>query len=111
MKRFFAFALFAFSLARVAPAFAAEPAPPAREAWVMHFDSDWKIAGALPEKVMLIGLQGLANRSAPRLYIVHLPSLGKDAALLTKKTLKTGQHVSVRIVSDDGDDYTDVALV
>ena len=44
---------------------------PAREACVMHFDSDWRIAGGLPEKAMLIGLQGLANRTAPRLYIVH----------------------------------------
>jgi len=75
MKRFFVFALFAFSVVSVAPSFAAEPtsvtAAPARDAWVMHFDSDWKIAGGLPEKAMLIGLQGLANRSAPRLYIVH----------------------------------------
>ena len=49
----------------------AAPAAPAREAYVMHFDSDWKIASGLPEKVMLIGLQGLANRTAPRFYIVH----------------------------------------
>ena len=48
--------------------------------------------------------------SLPCLYIVHLPSLGKDTALPTKKTLKTGQHVSVRIVSDVWDDYTDVAV-
>jgi len=50
---------------------ATESAPPAREAWVMHFDSDWRNAGGLPEKAMLIGLQGLANRTEPRLYIVH----------------------------------------
>jgi len=50
---------------------AASPTTPAREAYVMHFDSDWKIASGLPEKAMLIGLQGLANRTAPRLYIVH----------------------------------------
>ncbi len=62
MKRIFVFALLALSLGATALA---------REAWVMHFDGDWKIAGGLPEKVMLIGLQGLANRSAPRLYIVH----------------------------------------
>ena len=46
-------------------------APPVREAYVMHFDGDWRIAGGLPEKALLIGLQGLANRSLPRLYIVH----------------------------------------
>jgi len=46
-------------------------APPARAAYMMHFDGDWRVAGGLPEKAMLIGLQGLANRTAPRLYIVH----------------------------------------
>jgi hypothetical protein len=47
------------------------PATPSREAFVMHFDSDWRLVGGLPEKAMLIGLQGLANRTAPRFYIVH----------------------------------------
>ena len=47
------------------------PAAPAREAFVMHFDGDWRIVGGLPEKAMLIGLQGLANRTAPRFYIVQ----------------------------------------
>ena len=61
-----------FFLALILPALpglrAAEAAPatPARAAYVMHFDGDWKIAGGLPEKALLIGLQGLANRSAPR---------------------------------------------
>ncbi len=49
----------------------ASAAAPARESFVMHFDSDWKIVSGLPEKAMLIGLQGLANRSEPRFYIVH----------------------------------------
>lgn len=44
-----------------------------RDAWVMHFNLDWNVAGGLPEKAMLISLQGLANRTAPRLYIVHPP--------------------------------------
>lgn len=44
-----------------------------RAAWVMRFDLDWQVAGGLPEKAMLVSLQGLANRSAPRLYIVHPP--------------------------------------
>ncbi|MBP6508564.1 MAG: hypothetical protein KA257_13465 [Opitutaceae bacterium] len=43
------------------------------DAWVMNFDLDWNVAGGLPEKAMLISLQGLANRTAPRLYIVHPP--------------------------------------
>lgn len=42
-----------------------------RDAWVMHFDGDWAVAGGLPEKAMLISLQGLANRTAPRLYVIH----------------------------------------
>ncbi|MCF7687381.1 MAG: hypothetical protein K9M98_03870 [Cephaloticoccus sp.] len=49
----------------------ADPANDGREAWVMHFDSDWRIDGTLPEKAMLIGLQGLANRTAPQLYLIH----------------------------------------
>ncbi|MCB1122281.1 MAG: hypothetical protein KJT03_12085, partial [Verrucomicrobiae bacterium] len=46
-------------------------AAPAREAWVMHFDGDWNTEGGMPEKAMLISLQGLANRDEARLYIVH----------------------------------------
>ena len=42
-----------------------------RAAWVMHFDGDWRVAGGLPEKVLLVSLQGLANRAAPQLYVVH----------------------------------------
>ncbi|HRG55259.1 MAG TPA: GxGYxYP family putative glycoside hydrolase, partial [Lacunisphaera sp.] len=34
---------------------------------------DWQVAGALPEKVLLLSLQGLANRAAPQLYVVHPP--------------------------------------
>ncbi|HRE80747.1 MAG TPA: GxGYxYP family putative glycoside hydrolase [Opitutaceae bacterium] len=42
-----------------------------RACWVMRFDGDWKVAGGLPEKLLVVSLQGLANRTAPRLYIVH----------------------------------------
>ena len=44
-----------------------------RNAWVMNFDGDWNVAGGLPEKAMLVSLQGLTNRDAPQLYIVHPP--------------------------------------
>jgi hypothetical protein len=44
-----------------------------RDAWVMNFDGDWNVAGGLPEKAMLVSLQGLTNRDAPQLYIVHPP--------------------------------------
>lgn len=43
----------------------------AKQAWVMHWNLDWNVTGGLPEKVMLLSLQGLANRAAPQLYIVH----------------------------------------
>ena len=46
---------------------------PGREARVMRFDLDWEVAGGLPEKALLVSLQGLANRDQPRLYIVHPP--------------------------------------
>jgi hypothetical protein len=65
--------LFALVLA-VMPAHAATPpaaAPAGRDAFVLHFDGDWKVAGGLPEKVLLVSLQGLANRAAPQLYAVH----------------------------------------
>ena len=45
----------------------------AKAGFVMHWDGDWKVAGALPEKVLLLSLQGLANRTSPQLYIVHPP--------------------------------------
>ncbi|MSU23244.1 MAG: hypothetical protein EXS32_05400 [Opitutus sp.] len=50
---------------------AAEPVPAARAAWVLRFDGDWLVAQGLPEKVLLVSLQGLANRAAPQLYVVH----------------------------------------
>ncbi|MEI7553491.1 MAG: GxGYxYP domain-containing protein [Verrucomicrobiota bacterium] len=57
-----------------APSPAAPSAPAAsRAAWMMHFNLDWNVAGGLPEKALLVSLQGLANRSAPQLYIVHPP--------------------------------------
>ena len=42
-------------------------------AFVMHFDSDWRVAGGLPQKAMLISLQGLANRGTGQLYIIQPP--------------------------------------
>ncbi len=60
--------------ARGAPSPAAPSAPAAsRAAWMMHFNLDWNVAGGLPEKALLVSLQGLANRSAPQFYIVHPP--------------------------------------
>ncbi|MDQ5980294.1 MAG: hypothetical protein QG602_3270, partial [Verrucomicrobiota bacterium] len=43
----------------------------ARSAFVMHWDGQWQVTGGLPEKVLLVSLQGLANRASPQLYVVH----------------------------------------
>jgi hypothetical protein len=59
------------SAGRGADAGPAAPPVPAREAYVMHFDGDWRVAGGLPEKALLISLQGLANRAAPQFYVIH----------------------------------------
>ncbi|MFI5356485.1 MAG: GxGYxYP domain-containing protein [Opitutales bacterium] len=56
-----------------ADALPASTANDGREAWVYPFDLDWRVAGGLPEKALVISLQGLANRTAPRLYIVDPP--------------------------------------
>ena len=44
-----------------------------RSAFVMRWNLDWQVAGGLPEKAMLLSLQGQANRTAPQLYVVHPP--------------------------------------
>ena len=56
-------------LSFTAAGFSAQPV--ARAAWVMRFDGDWLVAKGMPEKAMLLSLQGLANRASPQLYIVH----------------------------------------
>ena len=39
----------------------------------MRWNLDWRVEGGLPEKVLLLSLQGLANRTEPALYIIHPP--------------------------------------
>lgn len=60
--------LFTLSLAAVLSA-----AEAGRSACVMRWNLDWQVAGGLPEKVLLLSLQGQANRTAPQLYVVHPP--------------------------------------
>lgn len=43
----------------------------APSAYFMRWDGDWRVAGGLPEKALLLSVQGLANRAAPQLYIIH----------------------------------------
>ena len=57
-----------FCLVSLSTVFAAESAP---KAFYMRWDLDWRVDSGLPEKVLLLSLQGLANRTSPRLYVVH----------------------------------------
>ena len=47
------------------------PAAAPKEAFLIPVKDNWEISGALPENAMLIGLQGLANTDAPRVYIEY----------------------------------------
>ncbi len=67
------FYLFVFWLVSVGTLISSVGASPAKQAWVMRFDLDWQVASGLPEKAMLISLQGLANRNEAQLYIIHPP--------------------------------------
>jgi hypothetical protein len=75
LKRVFVFLIAASALAPSwasgAEAGAVAQTGAGRAAHVMHFDGDWRVAGGLSEKVLLLSLQGLANRTEPRLYVVH----------------------------------------
>ena len=57
-----------FSLVFISSVFAADSA---RNAFYMRWNLDWRVDSGLPEKVLLLSLQGLANRNAPQLYVVH----------------------------------------
>ena len=42
-----------------------------RPAYLMEFDNRWDLEDGLPEKAMLISLQGIANKDGPELYFVY----------------------------------------
>jgi hypothetical protein len=42
-----------------------------RSCFYMRWNLDWRVDGGLPEKVLLLSLQGLANRNAPQFYVIH----------------------------------------
>lgn len=48
-----------------------QPGAAPKEAWLVPVKDNWEITGALPENALLIGLQGLANTDAPRVYIEY----------------------------------------
>ncbi len=43
----------------------------ARSAFVYRLGDDWSVSGGLSVNAMMISLQGLANRSGPRLYLLY----------------------------------------
>jgi hypothetical protein len=46
-------------------------AQPAGQKYMMRLSENWEIAGDLPTQALLISLQGVANRKAPRLYFLY----------------------------------------
>src|SRR5690349_10319216 len=56
-------------LCPLSPATAAPAA--AKAAAYMRWDLDWRVEGGLSDKVLLLSLQGLANRNAPQFYVIH----------------------------------------
>ncbi len=62
------------AVAGLVPGLQAVPGVPGaapKEAWLIPVKDNWEISGALPENALLIGLQGLANTDAPRVYIEY----------------------------------------
>ena len=55
-------------LAVLASTFAYTQTP---QKYIMRFSSDWQIDNELPEKAMLISLQGVVNGEAPQLYFLY----------------------------------------
>lgn len=45
----------------------------ARPAYLMEFDNRWDLEDGLPEKAMLISLQGIVNKDGPQLNFVYPP--------------------------------------
>jgi len=43
----------------------------ARRAFIFRLDDDWSVSGRLSVNAMMISLQGLANRTAPLLYLLY----------------------------------------
>lgn len=70
MKTIFS-ALLALLSVSVLHAIPGQPGPAPKEAWLITVKNNWEITGALPENLLLIGLQGLANTEAPRVYIEY----------------------------------------
>lgn len=62
MNKFFS--IFLLSIITAVPALA-------RPGYLMEFDNRWELDDGLPEKAMLVSLQGIVNRDGPELYFVY----------------------------------------
>lgn len=69
--------------------------------YVMNMEGNWKITEGLPPQALIISLQGLVNRTAPRLYLVY----GKDYAFNNTKALLDFYHQQHHV------DYTTLSSV
>ena len=45
-----------------------------KPAFLMEFDNRWDLSDGVPEKALLISLQGVVNKDGPELYFVYPPS-------------------------------------
>jgi len=73
MRKIFCFLLLATATAALA---VAQPAPkrldsPPAEATIIPLSENWRMDGDIPTNVLLISLQGLANRDYPRVYLEY----------------------------------------
>src|SRR6187551_1165507 len=59
------------SLCLLSPVFLSSVTANPAAASYMRWDLDWRVDGGLSDKVLLLSLQGLANRSAPQFYVIH----------------------------------------
>ncbi len=71
LSRFLQFLIAVVVLVPAARAVPGVTGPAPKEAWLIPVKDNWKISGALPENAFLIGLQGLANTDALRVYIEY----------------------------------------
>jgi len=81
-----------------------------REAYFMNLEDGWKIDGKLPEKALLISLQGVVNKKGPVLYFVYPDNwpftytksvfdFYKDKKYYTFKRLRTAEQ-ALKVLKD-----------
>lgn len=74
-----------------------------RDAWVYNFDLDWQVQGGLPQKALMVSLQGLTNRDEPRLYIVHPPDFQWEITAPLYDFYQRKHHVDFTPISTAGE--------